>query len=77
MEQQRTKVDIIIEYLGKKEPEIKRLIAIDKKIRAFAELAKKEEEYTGPGMDITLLAEWKMLLDKYYPMAEKERLKKN
>lgn len=77
MEEKKTKVDIIVEFLGTNNPEIKRLIAIDKEVRAFADLAVQGEEYTGPGMDIAILAEWMELQEKYYSLAEKEQLKRN
>lgn len=77
MESKKSKVDIIVEFLGTDNPEVKRLADIHKTIMEFTKLAENEEEYTGPGMDISILAEWKALMDKYYPLAEKERLKRN
>ena len=59
-----TKLDIIVEVLGEREPEIRRLV-----ILMFAE----SNDENGPGIPIELVAEWAMLLNKYYPLALEKR----
>lgn len=65
----KTKVDIIVEVLGEKDPEIQRLVALDNKVRAFAEKAKDETQDDGSLMGVEVVAEWAMLQDKYYKLA--------
>lgn len=62
-----TKLDIIVEVLGEREPEIRRLVILDDRLRMFAE----SNDENGPGIPIELVAEWAMLLNKYYPLAWK------
>ena len=59
-----TKLDIIVEVLGEREPEIRRLVILDDRLRMFAE----SNDENGPGIPIELVAEWAMLLNKYYPL---------
>lgn len=64
-----TKLDIIVEVLGEREPEIRRLVILDDRLRMFAE----SDDENGPGIPIELVAEWAMLLNKYYPLALEKR----
>ena len=68
-ESEITKLDIIVEILGEREPEIRRLVTLDDRIRTFAESGDEN----GQRMPIELIAEWAMLLDKYYPLALEKR----
>ena len=68
-ESEITKLDIIVEVLGEREPEIRRLVTLDDRIRTFAESGDEN----GQSMPIELIAEWAMLLDKYYPLALEKR----
>lgn len=68
-ESEITKLDIIVEVLGEREPEIRRLVTLDDRIRRFAESGDENAQR----MPIELIAEWAMLLDKYYPLALEKR----
>ena len=68
-ESEITKLDIIVEVLGEREPEIRRLVTLDDRIRTFAESGDEN----GQRMPIELIAECAMLLDKYYPLALEKR----
>lgn len=68
-ESEITKLDIIVEVLGEREPEIRRLVTLDDRIRTFAESGDEN----GQRMPIELIVEWAMLLDKYYPLALEKR----
>ena len=71
MKQEKTKVDIIVEILGERDPEIQRLVALDDKVRTFA--AKAEEGDDTSEMSIEIIAEWALLQDKFYAMAVKKK----
>lgn len=71
MKQGKTKVDIIVEILGERNPEIQRLVALDDKVRTFA--AKAEEGDDISEMSVEVIAEWALLQDKYYAIALEKR----
>ena len=52
-----TKLDIIVEVLGEREPEIRRLVILDDRLRMFADLTMKMVR----AYLIELVAEWAML----------------
>lgn len=67
MEQRKSKVDIIVEVLGERNPEIQRLVVLDDKVRTFA--AKAAEGDDTSEMSVEIIAEWALLQDKYYAIA--------
>lgn len=71
MEERKSKVDIIVDILGERHPEIQRLVALDDKVRAFA--SKAEEGDEDSLMNIEIVAEWAMLQNKYYTIALEKR----
>lgn len=71
MEERKSKVDIIVEVLGERNPEIQRLVALDDKVRTFA--SKAEEGDDDSLMNVEIIAEWAMLQNKYYTMALEKR----
>lgn len=71
MKEGKSKVDIIVEVLGERNPEIQRLVALDDTIRTFA--AKAEQGDNSSSMSIEIVAEWAMLQDKYYKIALEKR----
>lgn len=67
MNEMKSKVDIIVEVLGERDPEIQRLVALDDKVRTFA--SKSEAGDNDSLMSVEVVAEWAMLQEKYYRMA--------
>lgn len=67
MEERKSKVDIIVDILGERNPEIQRLVALDDKVRTF--VLKAEEGDTDSLMNIEIVVEWAMLQNKYYTIA--------
>lgn len=67
MNEMKSKVDIIVEVLGERNPEIQRLVALDDKVRTFA--SKSEAGDNDSLMSVEVVAEWAMLQEKYYRMA--------
>lgn len=67
MEEKKSKVDIIVDILGERNPEIQRLVALDDKVRTF--VLKAEEGDTDSLMNIEIVVEWAMLQNKYYTIA--------
>lgn len=67
MNEMKSKVDIIVEVLGERDPEIQRLVALDDKVRTFA--SKSEAGDDDSLMSVEVVAEWAMLQEKYYRMA--------
>lgn len=67
MNEMKSKVDIIVEVLGERNPEIQRLVALDDKVRTFA--SKSEAGDNDSLMSVKVVAEWAMLQEKYYRMA--------
>lgn len=67
MEEKKSKVDIIVDILGERNPEIQRLVALDDKVRTF--VLKAEEGDNDSLMNIEIVVEWAMLQNKYYTIA--------
>lgn len=67
MEERKSKVDIIVDILGERNPEIQRLVALDDKVRTF--VLKAEEGDNDSLMNIEIVVEWAMLQNKYYTIA--------
>lgn len=65
----KTKVDIIVEVLGEKDPRIQRLVALNDIVRAFAEKAKDGNQGEGLEINMEVVAEWAELQDEYYKQA--------